>query len=247
MSYAKGVGQTPKIHRLAVSTAVGGFELHVIEPAQPGARKGVIFAHGMGASAGAWLDHLMAPARRGVRVGVFDVPGHGARRGDLDFGDAVPVMDYLAVVDQAADESVAAASALRAMPDSTGEVGVCGFSMGGEIALVAAARDPQLSPIVVVGGAMTPRYLDAGDFPASSPDQRALDDAVRKIQLWGRVGALRDRPVVFFHGDHDDDAPPDEPRALADAIGPTALWHSYPGAHHPPSDAWDRVWSALAD
>ena len=240
-------GGRPASHRLAVSTVGGGFELHVIEPSRVGARSGVIFAHGMGASAGAWFDRLMAPARRGVRVGVFDLPGHGARRGDLDFGEAVPVMDYLAVVDQAADETVAAAAALRAMPDANGEVGVCGFSMGGEIALVAASRDPRLSPIVVVGGAITPRHLDAADFPASSPDQRSLDRAVQKIQPWGRVGALRDRPVVFFHGDGDEDAPADESRALADAIGPTALWHAYAGGHHPPPDAWDRVWSALAD
>jgi carboxymethylenebutenolidase len=127
-----------------------------------------------------------------------------------------------------------AIAAMRALPESNGNVAVGGYCFGGRYALIAAAR-------LDVQAAFAFHGIRMGDN---------LEDA-RNIRV----------PVSFHFGDDDHSTPMSEVRAIQAAVegnpnvelcvypgvGHSYTWHGHQ-LHHPAADAesWRRVMAVLA-
>lgn len=119
------------------------------------------------------------------------------------------------------DDVALAAAWLRALPGVDGDrVALVGFSQGGQVALLTAARDARLRAVVAyfpvtdverwkvtTANADIPGYVTAvcepGGVTSRSPRAQA-----------SRIGA----PVLLVHGDADTRVPTEQSRLLADAL-----------------------------
>ncbi len=100
----------------------------------------IIALHGSGGNRTAVLDHAALLARHGYGVLLLDVRGHGNSGGQFTLGwDANLDID-------------AALAYLRARPDvDPDRIGALGLSMGGEVAMQAAAHTERLKAVVSDG------------------------------------------------------------------------------------------------
>lgn len=100
----------------------------------------VLVLPGAGSTRDDVLDHAALVARAGYGALLLDWRGHGATEGRLnEFG-------------WGADRDVrSAVSWVLRQPDVTEGVGLLGLSMGGEVAVTAAADDPRVSAVVAEG------------------------------------------------------------------------------------------------
>jgi len=99
-------------------------------------------------------------------------------------------------------------TAILARPESSGRVGLLGFSLGGFVAANAAARDDRIAALAVLYGGM--------------PDAMAAN-------------TKRLPPLLELHGDADRNVPfakGQELVKLAGAVGSTAEQVTYPGKDH---------------
>lgn len=102
-------------------------------PGAPGA-PGVVVVPGFGSRKENHADFAQAVAARGTAALALDLRGHGRSGGRLDGG--------------ALDDVLAALDALAA--DGHAPLGLRGSSMGGLLALHAAARDPRVRAVVAI-------------------------------------------------------------------------------------------------
>jgi carboxymethylenebutenolidase len=99
-------------------------------------------------------------------------------------------------------------TAILARPESSGRVGLLGFSLGGFVAAGTAARDDRIAALAVLYGGM--------------PDAMAAN-------------TKRLPPLIELHGDADRNVPfakGQELVKLADAVGSVAEQVTYPGKDH---------------
>lgn len=106
----------------------------------PGEDGAVIVLPGSGSTRDDALDHAALVAEAGYGALVLDPRGHGESGGRL--------MDFGWGAEQDLREAV---TYVLERPEVTGAVGVLGLSMGGEIALTAAALDPRIGAVVAEG------------------------------------------------------------------------------------------------
>ena len=99
-------------------------------------------------------------------------------------------------------------SAILARPDSSGRIGLLGFSLGGYIAANAAARDAHIAALAVLYGGMPDATL---------------------------VRVKHQPPLIELHGDADQNVPIAKGRqlvALGKSLGADAELVSYAGKPH---------------
>jgi carboxymethylenebutenolidase len=99
-------------------------------------------------------------------------------------------------------------TAILARPESSGRIGLLGFSLGGFVAAGTAARDDRVAALAVLYGGM--------------PD--AMLSGVKRLP-----------PLIELHGDADRNVPlakGQELVKLANAVGSTAEQVTYPGKEH---------------
>jgi uncharacterized protein len=183
----------------------------------------VLVSHGSGGSRERVAAHVRMLARHGYGVLAFDNPGNGESEGHSNgLGDnAQPAVD-------------AAILWLTRRPDvDPRRIAGFGTSLGAEVLLEAAAREPRLRAVVADGAARPMDAREAGD-PAIS--ERALGvlvtRAVRGISgmhespsLVGLLRRIAPRPVLLIAGGAGtaDEIPAN--RLYRDAAGPTTqLW-----------------------
>ncbi len=109
---------------------------------------GIVMLHGAGSTRSSVLDQAAALVDRGYSVLMVDARGHGESGGAaMDFG-------------WFGDRDIAASTEhLASRPEvEEDQIGVVGFSMGGEEALGAAATNPQIRAVVAEGA--TARQAD---------------------------------------------------------------------------------------
>ena len=193
-------------------------------------RAAVVLSHGSGGSRERVAAHARMLARRGYGVLAIDNPGNGESHGHSNgLGyNAQPAVD-------------AALGWLSRRPDVDPQrIAGLGTSLGAEVLLEAAARDPRLRAVVADGPT---RPMDGQRVSDPALPERAFGavwlQAVRAVSgmreapsLTGLMPRIAPRPVLLIAGGVG--APDEIPanRAYRDAGGPTTQLWELPDAGH---------------
>jgi uncharacterized protein len=189
----------------------------------------VLLSHGSGGSRERLVAHIRMLARHGYGVLALDNPGNGESHGHSNgLGDnAQPGID-------------AALDWLSARPDVDPErIAAFGSSLGGEVLLEAAARDPRIRAVVSDGAARPADAREAYDMPTL---ERGLNwlrmQAVRGVSgtrsapsLFGLMPRIAPRPVLLVASGVLPDEAATNRRYQALGGSSVALW-IVPGAAH---------------
>jgi pimeloyl-ACP methyl ester carboxylesterase len=131
---------------------------------------GVVLVHGSGASdrSNPWTSaYAEALVARGVAVLYPDKRGSGESEGDWHTASLLDL----------ADDAVAAATRLGSHPGVDGSnVGLIGFSQGGDVVPAAAARDPTIAFVIDVSGSVVPMLEQVGDEVLIAAEQEGLGE-----------------------------------------------------------------------
>lgn len=142
------------------------------------------------------------------------------------------------------DDAKAALEFLRQETEPTG-LWVCGFGTGGAVGLVAAADDPTVAGVAVVGSpadfddwaaapdrllshAREVKAIKESGFPA---DVEQWNAELREVQAVKAAEQITPRPLLVLHGSEDDAVPHFDARLVADAHGGADLRFVHGGGH----------------
>ena len=183
-------------------------------------RAGVVVIHGAGSAKESHHDFARAAVAQGLAAVCFDQRGHGASPAPLD-GRMI-------------SDVVMIANLLRGeIGDPHAPVALRGSSLGGYLAIVAAARARAAAVVAIcpAGAGGLRRGFAAGRFPvdADVPAVQALlaahelPDAVRELRV----------PLLLMHAEGDERVPVAQSRELgALATDPAGRLIVVPGGHH---------------
>ncbi len=129
------------------------------------------------------------------------------------------------------------------------DLALVGSSLGGTVAILAAARFPAVRALATIAAVSRPRDMlrrlgeeeierwrrsGVRDFGGRALKSSFIFDAER-LDVLGAAAALG-CPVLITHGEEDRVVPPEDARALAAALGEKASLELYPEADHRFSD-----------
>jgi dienelactone hydrolase len=168
--------------------------------------------------------------KRGVASLALDLPMHGER------ADGKPPRSFnnpvaLVVAWRTALHEITHAVAwLREQPEVDAEhVGIVGYSLGGFLAIMAAAEEPALKVVLLAS---------AGDLPDATPYAaivRGLVDPLRAARK------LAGRPLLLVNGRRDTTTRPAQAERLYEAANEPKSITWYDGGHWPPSARIDSA------
>jgi uncharacterized protein len=189
----------------------------------------VLLSHGSGGSRERVVAHIRMLARHGYGVLALDNPGNGESEGHSNgLGDnAQPGID-------------AALGWLSRRPDvDPNRIAAFGTSLGGEVALEAAAHDPRIRAVVSDGAARPQDSTEAADLgPAEKTFGFLTMQVVRGVSgthsapsLFGLMPRIAPRPVLLIAGGAVDEEVVTNRRYQAEGGANVELW-AVPGAGH---------------
>jgi uncharacterized protein len=189
----------------------------------------VLLSHGSGGSRERLVAHIRMLARHGYGVLALDNPGNGESEGHSNgLGDnAQPGID-------------AALGWLSRRPDvDPSRIAAFGTSLGGEVALEAAARDPRIRAVVSDGAARPQDSTEAADLgPTEKTFGFLTMQVVRGVSgthsapsLFGLMPRIAPRPVLLIAGGAITEEVLTNRRYQADGGTNVELW-TVPGAGH---------------
>ncbi|GIO25738.1 alpha/beta fold hydrolase [Ornithinibacillus bavariensis] len=97
-----------------------------------------------------------------------------------------------------------------------GRIGVAGTSMGGITTASALTQYPWIKAAAVLMGSpkittfareLVDVYVESGELPLSEQEVKELYDLLFTYDLSEQKEKLKDRPLLFWHGDHDQTVP----------------------------------------
>jgi alpha-beta hydrolase superfamily lysophospholipase len=236
-----------RYHDLTFTTA-DGLRLAAWFVPAPEARGVVILCHGYGISRDQMLPFLPCLHKAGFSCFLFDFRASGQSEGRTATAGKTEVRDLEAAVEY-----------LGSQPDTAAlPLGVLGLSMGGAVAILAAAHDTDIAGVV-----SDCAYADLekesqqwlrGWFgplaPIFVPTVLWLGKHLFGLDLKGvapieHVGAIAPRPILFIHGTADRLTRPQDAQELFDAAGkPKELWlvegASHGGSYHAQPEEYER-------
>lgn len=182
----------------------------------------MLVLHGAGSRKENHADFARLAAANGWAALAFDARGHGASEGEMGPG--------------AVEDVAAMARLLAAEPGVDPErVAARGSSMGGFLALHAAAVAPEIAAVIAICPASEDglrRGLDQGRLDMRVADIEALRAWLGEHDLREAVELIGPRPLIFLHAEGDEEVPVAWTRELHErAIGPRKLIVA-PGGHH---------------
>ncbi len=191
-------------------------------PDTPPPWPGVVIVHGAGSRKENHADFARIAAAQGWAALAFDARGHGASEGEMGPG--------------APDDVVRMAKLLAREPGVDGDrVAARGSSMGGFLALHAAAISPEIAGVIAIcpaGEQMLSRGLKRGELEMKVGDVAGLRAWLAEHDLREAVEQIGARPLIFLHAEGDERIPHTWSEELYDrAIGPRKLV-VVPGGNH---------------
>ena len=201
----------------------------------PEARAGIILCHGFPHNRTEMLFWAKPLHAAGFHLLLFDFRRLGLSEGELcsighhEIGDLLGAVDYLSERPE-----------MSALP-----LGVFGLSMGGAVALMAAAQDERIAAVATHGAyASLDRAIAQhcrlyfGPFaPAMHPPatwwgRRWLPLDPREVSPLDAVPQIAPRPILLYHGGRDIIARPADARALYEAASEPKQLHLLPRSWH---------------
>ena len=181
----------------------------------------MVILHGAGSSKESHADFGRACAAAGWAAVSFDQRGHGESDDEMSpaaLGDVGRMAGLLASFDGVDGERIC----------------VRGSSMGGYLAIHAAATEPAIAGVIAICPATEDglrRGLRDGDF-AMRADVSALDAWLGEHDLRQAVAQLGDKPLILMHARGDDRVPYAWSEELNEAAGAGCRLLILPGGHH---------------
>jgi alpha-beta hydrolase superfamily lysophospholipase len=195
-----------------------GLSYALFTPERP-ATGGVVVLHGAGSAKESHFDFARTCRDRGLAALAFDARGHGRSTGS--FGPSA-VGDVLAMCDVLAEH--APRIALR------------GSSMGGFLAIQAAAAEPAIAAVVANCPApqdLLARGLDSGDLTDFRVDREATVAWLRTLDLTAAASGLGPRTaLLLLHARGDERVPWAVSQDLHEAAAEPKRLVVFPGGHH---------------
>lgn len=198
-------------------------------------RSTVILCHGFQTGRREMLPTATALRERGHHVLLFDFRGHGESQGRWTSCGALETRDLEGAVRYLLDR-----------PDLKGtRIGVLGFSMGAAVAILTAARVPEIGAVIadssfatledavsaaLCGGYHLPRYPVVE--LALWLGERLVGIRVDDVRPMDAIPDLAPRPILLIHGVEDRVVPLSEAYLLFEAAGEARELWTVPGAGH---------------
>jgi fermentation-respiration switch protein FrsA (DUF1100 family) len=165
----------------------------------------LIFVHGLGNNRGALLDQAAVLAREGYGALLFDLRAHGRSQGKQSSWGLTEVADVQAAL-----------AFLRAQPEvNPDKIGIVGHSMGGAIAIRAAAQLPDIRLVVAESvytnfadneARLTVSFARLPDWTAPllmNWAERIAGVDSSKLAPLQKVTSVTPRPILFIQGGRD--------------------------------------------
>ncbi|MCS6776193.1 MAG: alpha/beta fold hydrolase [Chthonomonadaceae bacterium] len=203
--------------------------------ARPGASATIILCHGYPANRSEMLGWARLFGEAGFHTLLFDFRAMGESGGNRTSIGLQEVQDLLGAVDFVASR-----------PETAGHpIGVYGFSMGGAVAIMAAAQEARIAAVATHGAYATleraihqrgrmilgpiGRIFSA---PAVFWMQQWLGEHPRRIAPVDQVARIAPRPLFLSHGTEDPVVHPEDARILFRAARPPKLLRLLPRSRH---------------
>jgi dienelactone hydrolase len=191
-------------------------------PDTPPPWPGIVIVHGAGSRKENHADFARLAAAQGWAALAFDARGHGASEGEMGPG--------------APDDAVRMAKLLAREPGVDPErVAMRGSSMGGFLALHAAAISPEIAGVIAIcpaGEEQLRRGLKRGELEMRVGDVAGLRAWLAEHDLRDAVEQIGPRPLIFLHAEGDERIPHTWSEELhSHAIGPRKLIVAAGGTH----------------
>ena len=188
-------------------------------PKSPAAA-GVVVLHGAGSCKENHHDFARAALAAGLGAIAFDQRGHGESPGPMD--------------GRALGDVAAMAGLLRTrLGDAQAPIALRGSSMGGYLALVAAAEAKATAVVAICPASAEGlrRGLAEGRFSFEA-DTPALDAFLAEHDEREAIAAF-EAPVLLLHAEGDEQVPVEHSRELAQlTLNPRSRLIAVPGGHH---------------
>lgn len=198
----------------------------------------VLCVHGQGGRAGDWSERVCRIAAHGLHAVAIELPLHGPRSVDgLDPSGSLEMLDYLRLVDTAADELCQ----ISATVGAGRAVGLLGHSLGAEIALVATSRTQTVGAVVAVGTVVSDPAWAGPSSPWTGGDTAEFAEILARVTLLDRPELLAPRNVTYLHGTDDTDAPLEELLRLLEVVGHQHRLAMFSGGHELTEGAVDQA------
>ena len=183
---------------------------------------GVVIVHGAGSRKENHADFARLATAGGWAALAFDLPGHG---------DSEPPMSGEAVND------VIAMARLLASQDGVDatRVAVRGSSLGGFLAIHAAAASEEIAAVVAIcpaGEDHLASGLRRESLEMRVGDPAALEAWLLTQDIGGAVGRIAPRPLLLMHAEGDTQIPSDHSEELFERAGEPRKLIVVPGGAH---------------
>ncbi len=202
------------------------YTLWLPQPPAPRAKGGIVVIHGADSCKESHHDFARAAVALGLGVVCFDQRGHGETGGRLDGGAIDDVLMFVAHLRGALD-------------DRTAPIALRGSSMGGYLAILAAAeaqdrRGVSTQGVVAIcpaSGELLIRGLHERRF-SFAVDAPALEAFLSTHDVRDAAARLG-QPLLLLHAEGDERVPVAHSRELAEVLTvPGSRLIAVPGGHH---------------
>jgi uncharacterized protein len=191
-------------------------------PEDPPPWPAVVIIHGASSRKENHADFARLATASGWAALAFDLPGHG---------ESEPPMSG-----EATDDVIAMARLLGSQdgvdPD---RVAVRGSSLGGFLAICAAAESPEIAGVIAICPASEDHLaggLRSGRFEMRVGDPVALEAWLLAQDLGGAVERIAPRPLILMHAEGDTQVPSDHSEELYERAGDPRRLIIAPGGAH---------------
>jgi uncharacterized protein len=191
-------------------------------PDEPPPWPAIVIVHGAGSRKENHADFARLAVAGGWAALAFDLPGHG---------ESEPPMSGAAV-----EDVIAMARLLGSHEDvDTGRVAVRGSSLGGFLAICAAAASREIAGAIAICPASQDHL--AGGLRRGSLEMRVGDPVALEAWLLAQdvgeaVERIAPRPLIFMHAEGDTQIPSDHSEELYERAGEPRKLVIVPGGAH---------------